>query len=239
MKGLNYNELHLFGIDMIFNDLNNYQNLIESFLEKQKQQVEKDFNESDIEAESKKADENSDAYYLHLIDFYSERHHEIARLFPHNFRASFLTQTISVIESELKKICDHFGNHKRQLFRIDDMKGTDDLEKCKDYLKRIAAVSFDDLNVHWQYIKHCKGLRNKIVHQEGRVKISDHSLVNFIRSCPSLEVEARSLNSNDHISFVIADKILIDNLLTAARSFFIILLREKIVYSDEDESLNL
>jgi len=237
MKGLNYNELHLFGVDIIFNDLNNYQNLIEGFLEKQKDQVEKDFNETDLELESKKADENSDAYYLHLIDFYSERHHEIAKLFPHNFRATFLTQIISVIESELKKICDHFGHHKNQLFKIDDMRGIDDLQKCKDYLKRIADINFEGLNIEWQYIKNCKSLRNKIVHQDGRVNKKDEKLMGFIKGSSSLEVQESNSIHGDDIEFIIIDNKLIEKLLVAAKDFFIKLLCEKIVYFDEDENL--
>jgi len=238
MKGLNYNELHLFGVDIIFNDLNNYQNLIEGFLEKQKEQVEKDFNETDLELESKKADENSNSYYLHLIDFYSERHHEIAKLFPHNFRASFLTQVISVIESELKKICDHFGHHKNQLFKIDDMRGTDDLEKCKDYLKRIADINFEELSIQWQYIKNCKSLRNKIVHQDGRIKRKDEQLMNFIKGSSSIEVqESPSINDND-IEFIITDNKLIEKLLNTAKDFFITLLQEKMVYFGEEGNLS-
>lgn len=237
MKGLNFNELHLFGIDIVFTDLNNYQNLIEGFLEQQKGQVEKDFKESDLELESKKADENANEYYLHLIDFYAERHHEISRLFPHNFRASFLTQVISVIESELKRICDHFGYHKKQLFTIDDMRGTDDLEKCKDYLKRIADINFDVVNIEWQYIRNCKALRNKIVHQDGRVKNSDQNLINFIRGNSSIEVEESPSIYDDHVTFTIIDKKLIEMLLIAGKDFFIKLLQAKILYYNEDDNL--
>lgn len=210
--------LQLWGIDMLFNDLKNYQALIENFLLQEKQKLEEEFEKTDFELESKKAGDNHREYYNHLIDSYSERHHEIAGLFPHHFRCFFLTQAISVIESELKKVCNYHGKYKKQKFTVDDLKGSDDLEKCKDYLSHVADIDFKDLANEWQFIKNCKALRNKIVHQDGKVKIEHKALVQFIDQHPSISYEEQ-LNSH-FVSFTIDDNTLAVDLIKNSINFF-------------------
>ena len=227
---LNYKDSQLFGIDILFTDLRNYQNLIEGFLLEKKSILKKDFDETDLEIESKKAGENANRYYEHLIDSYSERHHEISRLFPHNFRASFLTQVISVIETELKRICDHYGAVNKQLFTVDEMQGTDDLEKCKTFLKKISNIDFRKFDQEWQYIKKCKALRNKIVHQDGRIKNENKDLIKFVENHESVDAERAPSMLDDFTTFMIVNKKLIDDLLSIAQTFFNKLLEEKLEF---------
>jgi len=228
---LNWNKLHLFEIDLIFTDLKNYQNLIEGFLSDKKVELEQSYDESELEKEAEKAGAEKDNYLHHLIDSFAERHQEISRQFPHNFRASFLVQIISCIESELKKICNHYGNHHEQKFTVDDLKGSDDLEKCKTYLKLFSDIDFNDFNKEWQFIKQCKFLRNKIVHNDSKIKRDNKNLINFAKKSESIELINFHEPFFKNIEFVIIDNNLIDELLTVAKEFFNKFVTDGIKYS--------
>jgi hypothetical protein len=223
-------DLQIFGIDIIFNDLNNYQNLIESFLQKEKESLEKEFNATDLELESKKAGENHREYYSHLIDSYSERHHDIAGLFPHHFRCFFITQTMSVIEAELKKICNYHGSRSQQKFKVDDMKGSSDLERCKFYITHISGIQFRDFQIEWDFILNCKLLRNKIVHEEAKVKRENKELLKFINIHPSLAHD-ENFDEGNPISFTIENNTLAKDLLKHGKDFLL-----KLVEKLKDET---
>ncbi|MDB9382284.1 hypothetical protein PN465_08615 [Nodularia spumigena CS-584] len=223
--GFQYSEfinLQLFGIDMLFNDLKNYQNLIEDFLSREKKKLEEEYDVIDFELESKKAGDNHREYYNHLIDSYSERHHEIAGLFPHHFRCFFLTQTMAVIEAEFKKLCNSYGHYKGQKFYVEDMKGSSDLEKCKEYIVNLHPMDFNDFADDWQFIKNCKELRNKIVHEEGLIKKTNKAIVQFIESHPSLSHS--KYVTGDLLNFSIENNALALELLNHAENFFQVLL---------------
>lgn len=221
---MNWDKLQLFSIDIIFMDLRNYQNLIEDFLSNKKNELEENYNQIDLEKEAAKAGPNKDQYYQHLIDSFAERHHEISRQFPHNFRASFLIQIVSVIESELKKICNHYGASTHQKFRVDDLKGHDDLEKCKIYLKTTVGLNFINFEKEWNYIKLCKLLRNKIVHNDSTIKRTDNNLINFSKKSESIEFLNYEYTDDLQIEFIIVNKKLIDKLLDSSKHIFNILL---------------
>ncbi len=228
---MNWNKLHLFGIDLIYKDLRSYQNLIEGFLSKRKKELEKDYDEADLEKEAEKAGINKEQYFLHLIDSFAEKHHEISRQFPHNFRASFLVQIISVIESELRKICNHYGNYKNQKFTVDDLKGSNDLEKCKDYLTTITEIDFKQYSAEWGFIKQCKLLRNKIVHHYSVIKRTDKNLITFAKNTDSIEFLNYEKSHYDNIEFLIVNNKLIDELLITSEVFFRKLLESGIKYN--------
>ncbi|WP_272151390.1 hypothetical protein [Tenacibaculum aiptasiae] len=231
-KKTKWTEIQLFGIELIFSDLKKYQILIESFLSKEKKELEKDFSESDLKKEAKKAGKKKDQYYQHLIDSYSEKHHEITKQFPHSFRASFLVQIISVIESQLREICNQYGNQKKQKFKVDDIKGSNDLEKCKLYLTTITDIDFKIYSREWQFIKQCKLLRNRIVHHNSTIKIKDKNLIDFVKNTKSIEFlnYEESFEQEElyyiNIEFIIVNNELIDKLLVLSKEFFNKLLRK-------------
>ena len=68
----------------------------------------------------------NEEYYYHLTDVMSERWQEISTKYPHNFRASFLVQFYSGIESELRKICDHYHRQKKTAKTAEEMKARSD-----------------------------------------------------------------------------------------------------------------
>ncbi|AFU68737.1 abortive infection bacteriophage resistance protein, AbiH superfamily [Psychroflexus torquis ATCC 700755] len=209
---------------IIFGDLRKYQNLIETFLSTQKKELEENTNEVDVNDQMN----DSEKYekYLDLIGTESyekfEKYHDIARLFPHNFRVSFLTQVISVIEKELKRLCNDLGNIKNQTFMVADLKGSNDFLKCKEYLKKISSIDFNSINAEWEYILQCKSLRNNLVHSGNIIKMDNKKLVNFIKNNDSFDCEYEEFidKKEDIVTFVIVNSKLIDKLINQSQKLF-------------------
>jgi hypothetical protein len=87
---LDYSKVYLFGIKLAFVDLNNYQSLMETFLETAKINHEGEFDKDKIEAVAKSYHPHEFEYRSYLEEQYFEAHFELSELYPHNFRASYL-----------------------------------------------------------------------------------------------------------------------------------------------------
>ncbi|MDO6760798.1 hypothetical protein Q4566_11350 [Tamlana sp. 2_MG-2023] len=209
---------------IIFEDLRKYQNLIETFLNTQKKELEENIIE--VKVNEKLNDSEKYEKYLNLIGTESyekfEKYHDIARLFPHNFRVSFLTQVISIIERELKKLCNDLGTIQRQTFTVADLKGTNDFLKCKEYLKKITNIDFNSINAEWEYILQCKSLRNNLVHADNVIKMDNKKLINFIKNNDSIDYEHEEFidKKEDIMTFVIVNSKLIDELINKSQKLF-------------------
>lgn len=166
---LNYSRLHLFGIEMFFLEFKGYMAFMESYIESSANDLENRYQQLDLN----KYEKSDPEYHSHLIDSYSERWFEINRYYPHNFRASFLVQMFSVIEYELKKICDHYHIISKTDFSISDLKGSSDLEKAQLFLKKSCKIDFIDLQDDWNRINLMRKIRNRIVHHQSKISQQD------------------------------------------------------------------
>ncbi len=239
---LNYSRLHLFGIEIFFNEFRGYLTFIETYIEESRQKFEAINNQDDIEQYKTSNPE----YYNYLIDSYSERWFEIATYYPHNFRASFLVQTYTMIEYELRKICDHYHLKMKTDFRVNDLKGNSDLEKCKIFLKKACKINFTDIQAEWDFINIMRRLRNQIVHHQSKICQNDHNfqailqLINANRDTISFKEDFDELNDEGyryyddkkHYEFTIllTDNRLNESFLNVAETFFKILLEDKLKY---------
>jgi hypothetical protein len=225
---LNFSEFQLFGIDLALVEFKNYQNTIEKFLESEKQNLEKSYQNKITELS-----ENDTNSWNRIAENYSEKYSDIARIFPHNFRASFLIQIVSFIEHELKDICEQYEFLKKTKYSINDLKGNNDIEKAKQYLAKSCNVNFANLNPEWQFIIMVKRIRNKIVHHQGFVKKIERDWKlfydfnrekEFFRFSPKGEfVESPKL--------VISNRLLNDKLLKCTEQFFKKLLESELKFS--------
>lgn len=224
---LDYSKLQLFGIEMIFVDFKNYQNLIETFLNDKRVELEKDFDKDDLTKTIDLNSESNQLYRDHLLDQFSERHREISVIFPHSFRVSLLTQIVSFIEFELKEICDFYGSKLGETFRLQDLKGNSDFEKAKTYLVKTAKINFDNLNPEWLFIDNCRQLRNKLVHNQGYIMSSDAQIMTFIKGLDSIILNDAAFAGEQAQVIIIQNRTLIDRLIELAESFF-----KKLLYTE-------
>jgi len=237
-KLIEYSRIHLFGIELAFIELGNYQSAIEKLLETEKNNLERTFNEKDIYQKAKDKSEFQSEYYNHLLDEYSERQWELTVLYPHNFRASFLTQIISFVEFELKKICDHHHIVNNTVFSIGDLKGNSEIEKCKRYLSKVCNVNFSNLEPEWKFIDDCRIVRNKIIHHQGIFQNIDRDfqrLNEFVKGQIGIryreDMSATKSKNLTGFTLIIDSKDFCENLLSKTEVFFKRLLNEELKYS--------
>lgn len=206
-----------FYIELLFIDLRDYHNLVEKFLKKEKDRFERDFNDINVNSKAKK--EFNNEYHKLFINSIIERLNLISRQYPHNFRASFLVQIISLVESELKNICEEVQSKEKQKFSVHEIKGSDDLDKCKKYLTRLINLNISEFNKEWKFIKNCKLIRNRIVHHNSNIKEDDKHLIDLASSDDSIELFNSEIS--DGKTFIITDRKLIDDLLIYSENLLV------------------
>lgn len=167
-KLIEYSKDQLFAIDIAFYEFNAYQTMIEKFLLQEQLRLEEKIKEFEVD-KNKKLPGYSDFLLTKLI----EDHVSLSNLYTHNFRASFYIQIISFIEYELRNICEYHHVIKKTDFGIEDLKGSNDIDKAKIYLSKSANIKFKNLNPEWQFIQEAKEIRNLLVHHQSRVIIKN------------------------------------------------------------------
>lgn len=118
--------------------------------------------------------------------------------------ASFFVQVISFIEFELKELCMFHEEQNKPLIKFSDLKGADEFEKIKKYLKGSGNIDFSLLDPEWGYIKKMKILRNRFVHHYGTIDKEDRDryrtileIVNSEKSITFMENSLRDKKIDD------------------------------------------
>ncbi len=225
---IDYAEFLLFGIEFSLVDFKKYQTKIESFLDKEKKSLDESYNKSLAEL-----DQDDYKRYNQIAQDYYYRSGDIATLFPHNFRASFLIQIITFIEHELKLICEHYEFEKQTKYSINDLKGTNDIEKAKQFLEKSCNVNFRNLDKEWQFILKIKRIRNKLVHSQGFVKKTEKDWKVFNDFNNKLKYFDFSPKGElvEEPKLIIKNRLLIDDLLKVTEDFFNKLLGKELKYN--------
>lgn len=161
--------------------------------------VDEFYKTCDLESLEKIKIENED-YYYHLTDVMSERWQEITVAYPHNFRASFLTQIYSGIESELRKICEHYHRKEKTSKSADELKAKNDIARYAKFLKTQAGVNFNALKDDWAYIGFIRKIRNLIIHHQCKITGGSpdwQQIKKFILSNPDMIEFKEDLDEKD------------------------------------------
>ncbi|WP_370425264.1 hypothetical protein [Tenacibaculum dicentrarchi] len=209
-------------------DFKKYQTTIENFLDKEKKSLDESYNKSLAEL-----DQDDYKKYNQIAKDYYYRSGDIATLFPHNFRASFLVQIITFIEHELKLICEHYEFEKQTKYSINDLKGTNDIEKAKQFLEKSCNVNFRNLDKEWQFILKIKRIRNKLIHSQGFVKKTEKDWKVFNDFNNKLKYFDFSPKGElvEEPKLIIKNRLLIDDLLKVTEDFFNKLLGKELKYN--------
>ena len=162
-------------------NLKNYLYSFEKFLEQeiqkidQKQEIFKTLN-TDVLLEN-----NNEENYHKQREILIENRYYFGTIFTSNFRSTFLGLIISNVENLLKMICYQYKELNGQIFCLDDLKGTGDIEKAKIYLHKVSKKNIGEID-KWKELNDYKFVRNKITHQNGKIPLKNHSEISSIRS---------------------------------------------------------
>lgn len=111
-------------------------------------------------------EQHQDAFEEHLID----RELIIQNILIQK-RYSTCLLIFSVFEGILKEICLK-NDLIKQKFVQEDLKGNDDLSRYRNYLKDVVKLNFTKIESSFTKLKQQKLTRNRIAHNNGRVKDS-------------------------------------------------------------------
>ena len=225
---IDYSEFLLLGIEFSLGDFKKYQITIEDFLAKEQKTLEESYSKN-----LEELDQDDHKKYNQIAQDYYYRSGDIATLFPHNFRASFLIQIITFIEHELKLICEHYEFEKQTKYSINDLKGVNEIGKAKQFLEKSCNVNFQNLDKEWQFILKVKRIRNKLVHSQGFVKKSEKDWKVFNDFNNKLKYFDFSPKGElvEEPKLIIKNRLLIDDLLKITNTFFNKLLGKELKYN--------
>ncbi len=135
-------------------------NMYHSLLVLVDEQLEKDLRE--LEQEIATGDSQIEHDYYDHLPFQLQQLEERRAVFLNAFFAS----SYALFEHELVKVCDQAQGRAESLFSVKDIKGSNDMERVKTYLKKLG-VDFPADSVNWQQATRYRMLRNKVVHAAG------------------------------------------------------------------------
>lgn len=131
---------------------------------------------------------NPDFYYF-LMDDLSERWWQYSRDFPGEFRATFLSQVYSGVDSHLHKICGRFHKTHHPPKTVKEMSGRNEWAQKAKYLKKYGKVDFSVLQREWDFLNAVRMVRNQIVHHHSSISASTKdwlSIRKFVSDYPGL-----------------------------------------------------
>lgn len=166
----NYNEL--FRIEFGSKSFQDYISIVEMFFITEIDQLQSEHRSALAEINTKYWNyEPEEANYIEgqIID----RMYEMDVEFRNRFRSSIIIQLFSFLELELKKFCENHSKIFAKEYTLNDLKGNNELDKVKKYLKNSANIDITSNTILWNFINDFRKLRNKIVHNESNVLDSD------------------------------------------------------------------
>lgn len=92
--------------------------------------------------------------------------------FPNLQRRSALITLFSFLEYQLDELCRLFANDQKLSVSLNDLKDKG-IDRSYRYLKKVVGLPVDNSTSTWQNIKLIQGLRNEIVHNDGKLKSNE------------------------------------------------------------------
>jgi hypothetical protein len=106
--------------------------------------------------------------------------------FPNLQRRSALITLFSFFEHQLDELCMRFAEEGKFAVSLNDLTGKG-IGRSSLYIKKVAGLSLNNSTATWQEIKHIQGVRNNIVHNDGKVK--DQVTIEYVRCSDFLSGE--------------------------------------------------
>jgi hypothetical protein len=208
----------LFYVELSIISFRNYISLVEKSFAEQQKIISKKYAE----------------YYKNLND--TENHNsflhsttselqEIELEFIQRFRNSILIQLFSYLENELKNICNAHSQSTKSTYTVNDLKGNSDLEKIKKYLTKSMNLEVGKFSL-WPFINNLRVVRNKIVHENSIIQITDGDLKSM-RIFSKEKFLLKSENPNPEFYNIIFDnREFLDECLNKIESFIQEIMKE-------------
>lgn len=188
-----FNGANLFHIEFTILSFRKYIDLVEDKFSSEAANTQERFRAIQSDIEENKS-QYPPEYLQHLLDNAIEEMIEIDVEFIHRFRSSIIIQIFSFLEVELKKFCENHSIQFSKEYSIDDLKGKNDIDKAKKYLKRSANIDITSNQKQWRFLTNLRKLRNKIVHHKSILLEKDND-INALKELSVGNFELKSIEN--------------------------------------------
>jgi hypothetical protein len=135
-------------------------------------------------------------------------------LIPRYIINSLFASLFSLFEDEMVKICERIDDKVTASVAFRDYKDGIGLSKCMNYLTKILAISVDDYH-SWREILDIKGLRNMIMHNNGRFEDRNEDAAKRLQGY----VDVSAFLSIDEFRNIIVDRRYLEHVEEVFRTF--------------------
>ncbi len=128
---------------------------------------------------------------------------------------SSLISTISIIEYNLKKICELIKDENSYNISIEDFQHSNNyIGSSKKYLTKVAEIDFKNLIAEFDEIERYRFIRNKIIHNLGKIPKKEYkNIETLIAKHKKVSINSRGVVLINNPKFVI-------DLIDVGRTFF-------------------
>lgn len=184
-------------------ELENIKSFIEEisgYITDKQREIEKSYDIAINEIEGEVDYENDPSF------FFDDDIHKYNEVFPKHYYNPLLLSIYGLFENWLKKLCDIDSKRGFSNVKVNDLAGSNYIEKSRKYLKIVAELNLDDSENDWQKIKQIQKVRNAIAHNDSNIKTEKNRELEKQELYTILKNDTR-IELNESIgSFYIKDK---------------------------------
>lgn len=160
-------------LELTFRFLDNPLKDLPSYIENNKIWIDEEKNK--LNNNMKKWSEESPLAQSNEIGSYDYFEDDIIRIhknYEEVFFNSLLIVSYSQFEIAFKSICLETEKFISRQIKLKDLQGNDYISRSKVFVEKVLEIDLQDLNTSWSKIKDYQKVRNKIVHNNGRIEQS-------------------------------------------------------------------
>jgi hypothetical protein len=133
---------------------------------------------------------------------------------PSHFYNSSIVSLYTFFETNLNKICDKIQAETDLVIGLNDLAGSNIIQKGRKFLSRFVNVDFDQIDKEWIKITDFQKLRNLIVHQNSQIRNNSKEDAKIIEYFNGIKLEKDN-------SFFITNADLLFEFLSLIEAFII------------------
>ncbi|CAM3053226.1 hypothetical protein [Flavobacterium frigoris] len=120
----------------------------------------------------------------YYIDEYTNYNSNFKKL---KLESTFLS-SYSLFEHYLKSFIEIYTKYYEMKVVIDDLNGNNYINKSKQYLEKVIDINLEKMNSTWREITKYQRIRNKIVHNNGKLNSSETETIKELSKMKGIEI---------------------------------------------------
>jgi hypothetical protein len=187
-----------FFISVQFEELTQFTEHVEEFLEQKVKEVESSYEEHAKELGL--SGEDLTELFEHM---YEEDYHNFNKSFPNILRKALFLHSYAVLEQQLLNLCKHYEKTQPDSILLKDLRHSG-INKAQVYLKKVVGINFPDTSEEWKKLNiNYNLIRNHFAHS-GQQTISSATkgdLLKALNETPGVETKLMFMDPDSKEKF--------------------------------------